>query len=118
MAEESSKNPTTVRHLPEEENISGIYLPELSGNTSENAYEKNITLFWAGVTGYLCVAVAAAIGNGLVLYAAYSNRNTGRLRSLDAVIKSLALTDMIFGLIGIPCKILGDYFGKYNSPSK
>ena len=114
MTEETSKNLTAVSHLQEAENISG-FVPGLSGNTSGNTYEKNTALFLAIWAFYLCIAAVAAIGNGLVIYAAYGNKNTGRLSSLDDVVKSLALADMIFGLVGIPCKIISDYFGEHNS---
>ena len=50
----------------------------------------------------ICVAIIAVLGNGLVLYATYGNRNNGRLNYLDGVIKSLAVNDLIYGLFGIP----------------
>jgi hypothetical protein len=52
----------------------------------------------------ICVAIIAVLGNGLVLYAAYGNRNNGRLNYLDGVIKSLAVNDLIYGLFGVPCR--------------
>ena len=82
-------------------------------------YERYKALIWGTGIVYLCIAVMAVIGNGLVLYAAYGKRNTGRLRHLDGVVKSLAVADMLFGLIGVPCKLTADYYvGKYNNNFK
>ena len=58
---------------------------------------------------YLIIAFIAVVGNGMVLYASYGNKNTGCLHYLDSLIKSLAVTDMLYGLIGIPCRILNTY---------
>ena len=57
----------------------------------------------------ILVAMVAIMGNGLVLYAAYGKRNSmkfSRLRDLDIVIKSLAVTDLLIGLVGIPARAL------------
>ena len=55
---------------------------------------------------YLCIALVAVVGNGLVLFVSLTNRNQGELKHLDCVIRSLAVTDLLFGLIGIPCRII------------
>lgn len=102
MIEETTSNPATVNYS-KVENILG------------SDYERYKALFLGTGVVYLCIAVMAVIGNGLVLYAAYGNRNTGRLRHIDGVVKSLAVADMLFGLIGVPCKLTSDYYvGKYN----
>ena len=49
------------------------------------------------------IGIIAVLGNGLVLYTGYRNKNTGSLSYLDVVIKSLAVNDLIYGLFGIPC---------------
>ena len=83
----------------------------------ESTYEKIAVLFWLGVVLYLFLALLAIVGNALVLYTTLEDINMGPLRYLDDVIKSLALADMLYGLIGVPCKITADYYvGKcYNS---
>ena len=87
---------------------------ELINNTIKNAtksiYEENKGVIWLFGAIYIVVALVAIIGNGLVLYAAHSNRNLGRLRNFDGAIKSLAIADMLFGLVGIPCRIFGTYY--------
>ena len=69
-------------------------------------------IFWALVVFYLCVGVVGIIGNGLVLYASHGNTNTGPLRYLDNVVKSLAATDFLFGLVGSPLIIFTYYMGR------
>ena len=83
---------------------------------TESTYERNKVLFWVGVAIFLCLAFMATTGNGLVLYTSFRNFNWGPLRHLDNVIKSLAMADMLYGLIGIPCQIVYDYYsGKYKN---
>ena len=76
-----------------------------------SGYENNRALFWVDTTLFLVVGIITTAGNGLVLYAARGNKNQGPLRYLDNTIRSLALTDMLFGLIGTPLIILGYYTG-------
>ena len=54
----------------------------------------------------ICVGIIAVLGNGLVLYATYGNRNNGRLNFLDDIVKSLAVNDLIYGLFGIPWRTM------------
>ena len=82
-------------------------MQELSG------YDKNIVIFWVETAFCLCVALFAVIGNGLVLFASHGNKNCGPLRYLDNEIKSLAIADMFFGLIGTPMIIFSYYLCKF-----
>ena len=78
-------------------------------------FEKYEILFWIWCSIYSSIALVTVIGNGLVLYAALKTRNMGRLRFFDGTIKSLALTDLLIGLVGIPGRITTLYImGKYN----
>ena len=81
-----------------------------SSNISVSSYEKHKELFWVFATIYLFIGLLAVVGNVLVLYASISTRNIGRLRYFDGLIKSLAVADMLFGLIGIPGKIITSYY--------
>ena len=74
-----------------------------------NNYEKYTGLFWAFAAITFIVALMAKLGNGFVLLITYGNRNSGRLRYLDNAIISLAVADMLIGLIGIPCRIVVYY---------
>ena len=85
-------------------------------NFSQVFYEQNKVIFWVCSVIYSCIALVAVTGNGLVLYAAHGDKHLGRLQNFDVVIKSLALTDMLFGLVGMPCRIIGSYYvGMYNN---
>ena len=58
---------------------------------------------------YPLIAMIAIMGNGLVLYAAYRKNNPMKFsvyQDMDIVIKSLAITDLLIGLVGIPARIL------------
>ena len=104
-----------------EENItkSVDHTPYLSEErqTQELDYERqkgSVYGFWAYVTLYMIICLIAAIANAFLLFVTYGERNSGRLRYLDNAIKSLAVTDMLFGLIGGPLRVSADYrgFGK------
>ena len=69
--------------------------------------EREKIVFWGVSIIYLFIALIAVVGNVLVLYVSLSNRNHGPLKHLDSVIQSLAVADMLFGLIGMPCRIIG-----------
>ena len=92
-------------------------IPDSNGTTTsvthETAYDKNTALFWVLVVFYLCIALVATIGNALVIYAAYGNNNKGPLRYIDDVVKSLAIADMLYGLIGTPFLIYGYFLGEF-----
>ena len=91
------------------------YDVEFEYDTKSNAgYYNNKALFWTDTTLFVFIGLITTVGNGLVLYAAYGNKNHGPLRYLDSAIKSLALTDMLFGFIGTPLIILGYYTGNWN----
>jgi hypothetical protein len=77
---------------------------------SQTNYERYTGIFWAWVILYSFLAIVAIIGNGLVLIATYGKRNTGNLRYLDNAIRSLAVSDMLIGLFGVPCVILIYYY--------
>ena len=84
-------------------------------NVTQSFYEENKVMFWLCSVIYLCIAIVAVTGNGLVLYASFVDRNQGRLRYFDIVIKSLAISDMLFGLVGMPCRIIGSYYAGMNN---
>ena len=59
----------------------------------------------------ILIALVAIFGNALVLYAAYGKRTLLQgtiVRDLDIVIKSLAVTDLLIGLVGIPSRIVAE----------
>ena len=83
-----------------------------TNNKYETEYEKHFTLFWSMVVFYLFLAVIAIDGNALVIYASHGKRNHSRLRHLDGTIKSLAVADLLYGMLGAPFLILAYYMGQ------
>ena len=83
---------------------------EINRGTS-GGFEREKIAFWGVSIIYLCIALVAVVGNLLVLYVSLRNRNHGPLKHLDSVIQSLAVADMLFGLIGMPCRIVGTNIG-------
>ena len=77
-----------------------------NGVTHATSYEESLLLFVLMVSLYTFFGVLAALGNGLVLYFAYKGRDDSRLKYLGPLIKSLAATDFLFGLIGTPMLIV------------
>ena len=79
-------------------------------------YQGNRLIFWVFATTMICIGLIAVVANGSVLYISTSYKNNGPLKGLDSVIKSLAVADMLFGLIGIPCRLIGAWnIGSKNS---
>lgn len=76
-----------------------------STNSPESIIETNRGAFFAFIPIYVCIGLGAIVGNGLVLHAAWSTKNLGILRYFDSAIKSLAVADMLFGLIAVPLRI-------------
>jgi hypothetical protein len=89
-------------------------LQTVADNSSEfavgNAEEFQLNLFLMGSIIYLGLAFVAVIGNGLVLYIAANNINLGHLQDMDDVIKSLAVADMLYGLLGVPSNLINNYY--------
>ena len=83
-----------------------------TGGSNESLHSEYTGLFWATdvVSGIL--AVTSMVGNGLVIYTATRNTNTGPFKYLNSTVISLAITDFLFGLIGIPLIISYYYLGE------
>ena len=79
------------------------------------SYQKNISLFWCFSAVCLSIAIVTIIGNGMVLAVAKRKQNLSRLRYFDGIVKSLAVTDLLFGLIGVPLMITNYYLGRYST---
>ena len=75
-------------------------------------YENIVVMFWVFVTFSIIMSSMAILGNSLVIYAGQQKGNRGRLRYLDSVVKSLAMTDLLHGLIGTPLNYVNHYLGR------
>ena len=91
------------------ENISESLGTQVQRNNSITSYEENIVTFWIIALIYTWIGIVAIVGNGLVLYATYGSRNLSMLRGFDGVIKSLAMADLLVGLVGVPIRIYESY---------
>ena len=98
---------TTILHDTVDTNITGnITIKHVS------SYDKNEILFWCFAFVCLSISIITIIGNGIVFFVSHQTRNTTRLRHLDGVVKSLAVTDFLFGLLGTPMIAVNYYLRK------
>ena len=68
--------------------------------------------FWCSVALFTIAGLISIFGNGLVLYATNLRKDEGKFEHINLVVKHLALSDFLFGLIGTPFSILFLYMGK------
>ena len=78
--------------------------------SNSSTYHGNELVFWGIATIMILIGFIAAVSNGLVLYITAYHKNQGPLKSFDSIIKSLAVADMLFGIIGIPSRLLSAYY--------
>ena len=97
-------------------NTTSSYIHTVSDNSSEvsvgNAQEFNLIRFLISNIICLLFALTVIIGNGLVLYTTTKSKcvNHGLLRHMHDVIKSLAIADMLYGLLGVPLNLINYYY--------
>ena len=69
--------------------------------------------FWFFLSLTVLNSFVAVLGNGLVIYAGLRYRNDGRLRYLDGVVKSLALTDLLYASLGVFANYINYYLHQH-----
>ena len=88
----------------------------VTSNPSDDPfYLKHPEIFWCFCSVCIIVAILTILGNGLVIYVSHVTRSTGRLRYLDNVVYSLAVTDFLFGIVGVPIITSQYYMRKFSS---
>ena len=92
-------------------NNTNIVTPEPS---KSSFYMKHPEIFWCFCSVCIIIAILTILGNGLVIYVSHVTRSTGRLRYLDNVVYSLAVTDFLFGVIGVPIITSQYYMRKFS----
>ena len=85
-------------------------------NSLENLEEQtgnDLIGFWLFLVFTIINSVIAITGNGLVIYAGLRYRNDGRMRYLDGVVKSLALTDLFYASFGVLANYVNYYLHEH-----
>ena len=91
----------------------GVDTDESSFEATEFDIDKYQIAFWIFLSLTIVNSAIAIIGNGLVIYAGMRYRNDGRLRYLDGVVKSLALTDLMYASFGVFANYINYYLHKH-----
>ena len=90
-------------------NISGRSLID----DKKEEIDDDLTGFWLFLVFTIINSVVAITGNGLVIYAGLRYRNDGRMRYLDGVVKSLALTDLFYASFGVLANYVNYYLHEH-----
>ena len=69
-------------------------------------------LFWITTVVSALIIVPGVLANILVLYYAKQEPSTGPLRHLNRVVKNLAVSDLLFGVLATPLSSYYWYMGK------
>ena len=98
------------------------FCDELAKSVNDTSpYDEKPLMFWGFTILYLLLALFAVIGNGLVIAATYISEINENYNALQLfvpltcfvqVIRSLALSDLLYGFIGAPFQIYGYYLGE------
>ena len=93
---ESTSNISTCQGHHEEPEISPI----------------NEIWFWTSTAVLTLVVIVGILSNSLVLYFANTKRNRGTMRHLNTVVKHLAVSDLLYGVLACPCMCVWWKMGK------
>ena len=69
-------------------------------------------MFWCSVVICVLIGIFSSLGNGLVLYISNKNVDFGGFQEVNLVVKNLATSDFLFGVLGCPLTIVWWYWGK------
>ena len=64
--------------------------------------QVNEVLFWTAAAVATLISIFGAIANILVIYFANQEPSTGALRHLNKVVKHLAVSDILYGVLACP----------------
>ena len=68
--------------------------------------------FWLGITICTLIIAIGTVLNALVIYFATQTKLTGAFRNLNTVVKHLAISDLLYGLVGCPFLLVNFRMGK------
>ena len=72
---------------------------------------NDTVLFWASLPVFVILSMVSIIGNGTVIVIGCRKKKTGALKNLNNAVRSLAVTDLLIGVVGMPALILFSYWG-------
>ena len=89
-------NSTTMSTIPSTSITNNNFsTPPIDGVDDQTSW----IVFWCSAATCMIAAVISILGNGLVLYVSILNKDIGRFRYVNFVVKNLALCDFLFGLV-------------------
>ena len=74
--------------------------------------EMSEVFHWITIAFCTVACVIGIVGNGLVVYFVHKTHETGTFRHLSKVVRNLAITDFLLGLIGAPLLMVRWTWGK------
>ena len=74
--------------------------------------EINEALFWTTTVVSALIVIPGAVANIVVLYYAKQEPSTGALRHLNRVVKHLAVSDLLYGVLATPFSLAYWRLGK------
>ena len=69
-------------------------------------------IHWIIIALCIVVCITGVVGNGLVVYFVVRKDETGAFRHINKVVRNLAITDFLLGLIGAPLLTVRWTWGK------
>ena len=85
-----------------------IITPPIDGVDNQTSW----IVFWCSAVLCMIAGMVSIFGNGLVLHVSILNKDNGRFRYVNSVVRNLAVCDFLFGLVGTPLTILFWHWGK------
>ena len=97
-------------HYVEEQSLSSRN--SLGDESSEDADIQKLNeigniVFYVSAVLIGLMGVFCTLGNGLVLYISNKNKDFGGFREINSVVKNMALSDFLFGVIGMIVGTIG-----------
>ncbi len=90
------------------------------GADAKEACDENVVapgynkwpLFWITVAISAILSIINIIGNGMVIFVSCRKKKTAALNNLNNAVRSLAIADLLFGIVVMPVIILDSYWGE------
>ena len=82
-------------------------------NITANKQVEEVLLWSCTAIASLCCLIGV-FGNGLVIYLAHQNPKRGAFVYLNQAVRNLALTDLLYCLVGIPLLIIWYHWCKFS----